>query len=106
MNKTKLKRFLDYAIERINEYDEVDGSERFNALKLSPCEGCEIAIEIGDDWIIKCLVCPFNITEDRDFNACRPFKERTMKQHQDMLIKATKRWCKKYLPEHSIERVK
>lgn len=103
MDNTLRDKLLDYAIERINQYDKLNKDGRFGVAKseLPSCSGCTLA-----DY--DCSICPFNIIKEDD--GCRPnFTWRyhyTIKNHQDNLIKSTKDWCKKFHPEYTIKEIK
>lgn len=106
-DKTKL---LDYAIKRINEYDGYEPKIRFNAAvdTMSACKGCELV----DQY---CDICPFSFNMNCPANcrytssgyyASEYLQAPTVKEHQDNLIKALKNWCKRFMPEYKIYRVK
>ena len=105
MNKAKKIELLDYAIERINQYDKADNTcSAIAAVTVLPhCSGCSLA-----DY--KCSECPFNITNSGGLeHRCRGeyfFNGKTAKEHQNDLIDALKRWCRKFNVPFTIERIK
>ena len=110
MNLTTKKKneLLDYAIERINQYDDfLDKSLASVAIYLMPdCKGCELAGRIPLKLAADCSICPFSINNHK-YTACRPFRQlnKTPKKHQDDLIKAVNKWCKKFYPKYKVVRV-
>lgn len=107
MNLTikKKNELLDYAIERINQYDSILHEEDvLCVLDLMPsCDGCLYAEVEGEFGV--CKICPFAIAERK--TRCRPCGqlEKTPRKHQDDLIKAVNKWCKKFYPEFKVVRV-
>ena len=108
MNKKQKLEFLDYAIERINEYDKViDVPVNDGTSFSSPndCSGCAIAKKIvGGNGNGACDVCPFSINE---VDRCRPdsYYHGKVKTHQNKLIGALERWCIKFKLPYTIERI-
>lgn len=105
MDKAKKEKLLNYAIDRINQYDDTDLDKPFSGeARLMPdCHACEFA----DD---NCELCPFNNMDDYVSMPCRPISHwdfsYTARIHRDNLIKSVKIWCKEYYPEYTIVKVR
>lgn len=102
----KKNELLDYAVERINQYDSVlHEKDAFDALEwIPPCDGCLYAEAEGELGV--CKICPFAM--DGDYGtACRPCGQlcKTPRKHQSDLIKAVNKWCKKFYPKYKVVRV-
>jgi hypothetical protein len=109
MLKKHKDKLLDYAIERINQYDE-EGS-----FKKMKCVGCWLSSEAREPGYSACDVCPFNtesLLHREDMRDCNcgergaahrsPRNRKAELIWKNMLIKALKRWCKKFYPEYKI----
>lgn len=107
MNLTikKKNELLDYAIERINQYDEAREHRGLYYIysNLPTCLGCLHASVSGYG---ECSICPFAIDCGSEI-ACRPRGQwaKTPKDHQSDLIKAVNKWCEKFYPEFKVVRV-
>lgn len=105
MNKAKKEELLNYAIERINQYDDVELEKPFlyELFDIPTCRACEFA----DD---NCELCPFNNMGEYYDSPCRPIEYDcilyTIRTHRDKLIKSVKKWCKEYYPEYTIVKVR
>ena len=104
----KKNKLLDYAIERINQYDKAlryDNAGIANAF-MPLCIGCRIAGREFLGVIIRdCKICPFAIKKNG--TRCRPKWQmwKKPKEHQDDLIKAVNKWCEKFYPKYEVVRV-
>lgn len=96
---------LDYAIDRINKYDEIkEGQSIYDRYS---CDMCDFVA-------CNCSRCPFGMDQSTDASHCNTTsydswsgtKARVngigVKAHQKELIKRTKLWCKKFYPEYTI----
>lgn len=115
---------LDYAIKRINEYDRFDNrpDDKLDTVVLSRCLGCTLANE-------NCSICPFNFASSTKVNleddscnkniGCRGYRltdenfcetayreDTAVKMHQKRLMRAVRKWCKRFYPEFTIEVIK
>lgn len=101
MNKTKV---LNYAIDRINKYDKPSAKKG-----LGNCNICDLVGHV-------CRECPFydidKVLHCSNHKRCGDkggVKARqhgiNIKSHQDILIKRTKDWCKRFYPKFTIEKI-